>query len=154
KSKITSFVGEAMPSRGPAKFHDAFAMALVIPLEPGAQEVQDRIVRDHVAKYFEETWIHQPLKSLGGISPIDAAASPTIRRSVLGLLAFLAQIGTMGGRQSIYDFDRLRRKLGLAGDGSGSADVPAGAVPATDISAMGAAELAGLPAESLQAAEL
>jgi tetratricopeptide (TPR) repeat protein len=153
REKMPSVFGESLPTRGPAKFHDVFAASLVIPLQPGSQEAQDRIVRDQVAKYFEETWIHQPLKSLGGVAPVDAAASTSHRKKLLGLITFLEQVGGMGGRPSIYDFARLRRKLSLGGEGGTEAGATSAAAPA-DISAMGAAELSGLPAETFEPAQL
>jgi tetratricopeptide (TPR) repeat protein len=103
----------------------------------------ERGVREEVQKYFEETWIHQPLRSLGGVPPIDAAGSPNMRKKVLGVIAFLQECATVGGRP--YDFDRLRRKLGLLGPSAETAV----AGSKLDIASMGTAELAGLPAESL-----
>src|SRR5205814_10163486 len=95
-------------------------------------------------KYFEETWIHKPLRSLGGTAPIDAAGHANLRKKLCGVVRFV-QDCTAGNALRIYDFDRLRRKLGLL-------DAPAPSAPgaaAPDIGAMGAPELAALSPESL-----
>jgi hypothetical protein len=85
---------------------------------------------------------------------MDAAGHTVLRRKLLGVIRFVEDC-SKGGMVSTYDFGRLRRKLGLtAGAGAALAAAGAGVAAATDISAMGAPELAGLQAESLGPAEL
>ena len=152
REKLGSLMGEAFPSRGPAKFQDLLAPALVVPLKASSQEDHDRIVREHFAGYFEETWVHQPLKSLGNVAPIDAVGSSFLKKKLLGVLMFLEQIASMGQKESIYDFNRLRRKLNLiAGE---STLATAAAAPPLDIAAMGLPELTSLPIDSLTPAQL
>lgn len=166
REKLTATMGQHFESRGPAKFNDVFASSVVVPQNVTSQEEHDRIVKEHLAKDFEESWIHKPRKSLGNIPPIDAAGSATTRKKLLGLLQFLEQIATMGGKPSFYDFSRLRRKLNLDA-GAAPADastassahvhqVFGGKSPAKspDISAMGAQDLAGLDAGTLEPAQL
>lgn len=129
-----------------ASFTDRIMEAVVFPAGQMPPEEVERRMRDHAAGFFEETWIHRPLKSLNHIAPIDAAGHASLRKKLRGVIQFLQEcaVGTM----SLYDFDRLRRKLGLLG-------TPApGSAAAQDIGGMGAAELAVLNPESLSDAQL
>jgi tetratricopeptide (TPR) repeat protein len=107
-----------------------------------------KLVEEHVARYFEETWIHKPLRSLGQVPPVDAAGHPVLSKKLLGVIAFLESCASRGQLEN-YDFDRLRRKLSLLGP------VPAAAAgqPA-DFGGMSAAELSALPADTLSDGEL
>jgi tetratricopeptide (TPR) repeat protein len=131
-------------SRGVANFSDALVEALAFPVGVTDQEQAQRRVREHMERYFEETWIHRPLRSLNGIPPIDAAGHAVLRRKLRGVVQFLEQCAAISPVQH-YDFDRLRRKLGLMP----TTGAPATAAAATDFEAMGTAELAGLPTEPL-----
>src|SRR5439155_15739829 len=93
---------------------------------------------------LEETWIHRPLVSLNRIPPIDAAGHGTLKKKLAGVIQFLEECKDLSAIP--YDFARLRNKLGL-GAGDGAAAVSTGG--AIDFSALSAAELAALPAESL-----
>jgi tetratricopeptide (TPR) repeat protein len=137
-------LSDARMQRGPANFGDVMAEALIFPVGATSQEEGDKLIRDHVQRYFEETWIHRPLRSLSGVPPIDAAGHGVLRKKVLGVIEFLREC-TAGVAQP-YDFDRLRRKLGLLPEG-GAAAPQAGT--ALDIEALGAAELAALQPETL-----
>jgi hypothetical protein len=84
-------------------------------------EQVDAKMRERAREFFEETWIRRPLKSLGGNNPLDAAAHPTLKKRLPGLLVFMEQClastsvrGEEGKPRPLYDFNRLRRKLGLA----------------------------------------
>jgi hypothetical protein len=92
--------------------------------------------------YLEERWPHQPLRSLSGVPPIDAAGHATLRVKLRAVLQFLQDCMALTDLK--YDFDRLRRKLGLL-----DVKPEAKAAQGTDISALGAGELAGLKAEEL-----
>lgn len=131
-----------------ANFNDVLAPALVFPIDVGNKDEAERLVRQNFERYFEDNWIHKPLRSLGGVPPVDAAGHGTLRKKLLGVVAFLEQCAKETSQP--YDFDRLRRKLGLSG---GQAE---GAPRATgpDIRSMGVAELAGLSVEALAADQL
>jgi tetratricopeptide (TPR) repeat protein len=139
-------LSEARMTRGPAAFTDVLSAAVLFPFGATDQEEAQKQVREHVQRHFEETWIHKPLKSLGGVPPVDAAGHTVLRRKLLGVVQFLEDCSA-GGAQP-YEFDRLRRKLGLVG-GVATTPAPAVAAPSMDIAAMGAAELAGLQADNL-----
>jgi hypothetical protein len=120
--------------------------AVVIPINALSEEDAHRRVREHLERYFEEVWIHRPLKALGGVAPIDAAGHAGLRKKLAGVVQFQRDCMALG-QDTGYDFDRLLRKLGLL------AGAPAAAggegVPALDITAMSAADLAGLAVDTL-----
>jgi tetratricopeptide (TPR) repeat protein len=138
-------LSEARLVRGPASFGNVYADALVFPLHVTNQAEAEQQVREHIERYFEETWIHRPLHALNNVAPIDAAGHATLRKKLLGVVQFLQECAP--NDPATYAFDRLGRKLGLL---AGSAP---GAQPATgapfDIEAMNAAELASLEPETL-----
>lgn len=99
------------------------------PVSPGQEddaEVQRRQLQ-YVADYFEGTWLHQPLKSLEGNSPLEAMGSSRLRKRVFGAVRFMeecyravtglpdepAEEITAEAEQRYYNFQRLRHKLGL-----------------------------------------
>jgi hypothetical protein len=122
--------------------------AVVFPVGIGDVAEANRRVLARAEQFFEENWIQRPLRSLNGVPPLDAAGHAVLRKKLRGVVQFL-QEASVGSAVEIYDFDRLRRKLGLLED----AAAPAEAAPA-DISALGAAELAALPVESLSDPQL
>lgn len=99
---------------------------LVRPGYENEPEVQRRRLQ-YVADYFESIWLHQPLRSLEGNSPLDAMGSPRLRKRVFGAVRFMEECyravrglpdkpgeeTTAGDEQAYYDFQRLRHKLGL-----------------------------------------
>jgi tetratricopeptide (TPR) repeat protein len=138
--------------RGPANFADVFADAVIIPVANDEAAAHQQ-VRDYVQQYFEEKWIHRPLRSLNQVPPIDAAGHGVLRKKLVGVIQFLQDCSA--GATSAYDFDRLRRKLGLLnGAPLGASTAPAAAESALDIGAMGSAELAALAFDSLSADQL
>jgi tetratricopeptide (TPR) repeat protein len=122
--------------------------AVVFPVGIGDVAEANRRVRLRAEQFFEETWVHRPLRSLNGIPPLDAAGHAVLRKKLCGVVQFL-QEASVGSAVEIYDFDRLRRKLGLLEEAAATA----GTVPA-DISALGASELAALAVESLSDQQL
>lgn len=133
----------------PIQFQDVAAEALLFPFKQSEDSSQR--VLEHAEKYYEETWIHKPRRSLSGNTPLDAAAHPTLRKHLRGVIQFI-QDCAKGGMIANYDFDRLRRKLGLAGAGSVSDSrepVANASGSSADIASMGAAELAALNAVNL-----
>jgi tetratricopeptide (TPR) repeat protein len=135
-----SALGPAQRARGPAHFADILAEAMSFPLNAtSTEEVQQRQI-EHMQNFMEEKWIHRPLQSLGGVAPVDAVGHAVLRRKVRGVVQFLQECAALGGHP--YDFDRLRRKLGLAAARPETAATAAS--PSLDIGAMSAAELANL----------
>src|SRR5262249_31062677 len=122
--------------------------------ESKPEEMQPKI-RESAESYFEEIWIHRPLKSLGGVSPIDAVGHPTFRKRLLGVLRFVEDCyistGPRAGGALIYDFGRVRRKLGLAAPGEAVQPAAAGGPKIDELSV---AELAGLDIAQLNATQL
>jgi tetratricopeptide (TPR) repeat protein len=131
----------------PAGFGEVLSECLVFPVRIPDNEEARRRVQAHVQQFFEETWIHRPLRSLNLIPPIDAAGHPTLRRKLIGAVQFLQDCAQPAPAFE-YNFDRLRRKLGLLADGQGSPAV------APDIGAMSAAELSALTPENLSDEDL
>ncbi len=157
RQRLALALGELQERRGPIQWQDVVAEALLFPLRK-RDDNAERVLA-HVQKYYEETWLHQPRRSLAGNAPVDAAAHPKLRKKLAGVVQFI-QDCAHGGMIAGYDFDRLRRKLGLAGpEGAARQAAPtpdaAGAPAASlDIPAMGTAELAGLNAEGLSFEQL
>jgi tetratricopeptide (TPR) repeat protein len=136
--RAAGMLAELDQKRGPANFGDVMAQALAFPtgrVEPA--EFEGR-VREHVQRYFEETWIHRPLRSLAQVPPVDAAGHGNLRKRLRGVIQFLQDCAA--GEVQAYDFDRLRRKLA-------GTEAPEAAAP--EFSALSTAELAALPVESL-----
>jgi tetratricopeptide (TPR) repeat protein len=130
--------------RGPVAFSDVLAEAAVFPLGAPSEEEARRRVTEGFQHYFEEQWIHKPLRSLQGVSPLDAVGHPLLRKKLRGLLLFLEQCAQASAQP--YSFDRLRRKLGLLPPQPGN-------IP-EDLSLLSAAELATLPLEQLNEEQL
>ena len=117
-------------------------------------EVKQKIV-ENAQSFFEEIWLQRALKSLAGVSAIDASGHPTYRKRLLGVLrfmedCFLATAPQIDGTP-IYDFGRLRRKLGLGG--SDAPSLPA-SVAGPKIDELSVAELAGLESAQLSNVQL
>ncbi len=133
--------GGVQSGRAPAQFSHVLSEALIFPRTQDNAEAEKQI-EAALVRYVEEEWVSRPLKLLGGVSPLDAAGHATLRKKLRGVVHFLAEIAKINNFD--YDFDRLRRKLGLIE----SAPTPAGEVPA-DISALGVAELTALDVAKL-----
>jgi tetratricopeptide (TPR) repeat protein len=129
--------------RDAVPFHEVLSEAVVIPV--GIREEADAKQRmaDSMSHFFEDTWIHRPLRSLSQIPPVDAAGHASLRRKLIGVVQFLEQCAAPGGYA--YDFNGLRRKLGLMATAPTASQGPGG----PDIAAMNAAELSGLSADAL-----
>jgi tetratricopeptide (TPR) repeat protein len=142
RGRLNLAVGEAEMRRLPAQFHEVVAEAIVFPTQAGDEGT--RRVKEHVESYYEGAWTQKPRRSLSGNTPVDAVGYPVLRKKLRGVIQFIQDCAgnllTTG-----YDFDRLRRKLGLL-DGDVA---PRLAQPGAEVSAMGAGELASLDAEML-----
>src|SRR5207302_476956 len=143
-------LAELEQKRGPANFGDVMAEALAFPTGPADESEVEKRIREHVQRYFEEVWLHRPLRSLNQVPPIDAAGHATLRKKLRGAVQFLQDCAA--GDVQTYDFERLRHKLGLV---EGPAAPAAGDVAAPeDIGALSTAELAALPMEGLSEVQL
>jgi tetratricopeptide (TPR) repeat protein len=169
RDRINMAVGEPVEGQGPAQFGDIAQEALAYPVRTADIAQAEGKLRDRAAHYFEDVWAHRPLKALGGATPLDAAGSKLLRKRLLGVIKFLEDCLTgaaprkqSGGKTQpiqVYDFDRLRHKLGAEKQAPGEAPkihVPEDAKPAEkrDFAAMSAADLAAVPADQLSAVEL
>jgi tetratricopeptide (TPR) repeat protein len=134
----------------PATFSDVVLEAVAFPVGVSDKAKAEQGAREFAARHFEETWLHRPLKSLSGVPPVDAAGHRTLRKKLRGVVQFLQECA-VGGIVQSYDFDRLRRKLGLLGAAPAAAEATAAG---PDVGAMGAAELAGLAVEALSEEQL
>jgi tetratricopeptide (TPR) repeat protein len=147
RRELVQAVGGALSDprtgREPAPFHDIVAESLVLPVGLTDQQEVSRRIGESMAKFYEETWIHRPLHSLGQVPPIDAAGHAELRKKLLGVIQFVEECAAVG--KYPYDFERLRRKLGL-----GAAATPTSAAqPTPEIRDMSAAELAALTPDGL-----
>ncbi len=144
----------------PMQFSSVTDEALLHPIKRGLDIAQ--LLVENIQKHYEETWINKPRRSLNGNTPLDAAAHPILRKHLRGVLQFV-QDCAQGSMVAAYDFDRLRRKLGLL-DGatqqvslSNEPNRPAGSPDQhteLDFAAMSVAEIATLNAISLSDAQL
>src|SRR5262249_33964974 len=152
-------VAETATQIVPASFGDVTLEAMSFPNQPTSPEAVRDKMGEVAARYFEDEWINQSLKSLAGLTPGDASASSGCRQGLRGVIGFLAEcfLGSApqlskkegGGPLILYDFDRLRRKLGLL------TAPPAPAEGAgLNIPAMSTEELAGLNADTLSDEQL
>jgi tetratricopeptide (TPR) repeat protein len=157
RSRFNLALGEAELVQQPVQLHDVVTEALVFPTNLRDPNAPAKVV-EHAQRYYEETWIHQPRRSLAGNSPLDAAGHANLQKKLRGVVQ-LIQDCAAGSLMAGYDFDRLRRKLGLLGEpvasATGATAAPSTPIPhapgspAADIGAMSAVELAGLQVEAL-----
>jgi hypothetical protein len=137
----------------PISLQDVVSEALVIPLKAGGNEEEGRKeVLEYVRKFYEDTWIHRPRRAaLAGNTPVDAAGHTKLRKKLLGVIQFIEDC-SKSGIVGLYDFNGLRRKLGLMA--AAPAAAAAGGGVTADIPAMGAGELAALPIDKLSDEQL
>ncbi len=169
RDRINLAVGEPVEGTGPAQFGDIVQEALAYPVRTSELAQAEAKLRERATQFYEETWARRPLKSLGGATPLDAAGSKFLRKRLLGVIRFhedcidgAAPRKQVAGRVvplDVYDFNRLRHKLGAELQAPGAA--PTIALPSAaqvevkkDFAAMSAADLATVPSELLAAGEL
>ena len=152
RQKLALGIDQLKPQRSAPQFHEILAEALSFPVAATSEEDNLQSVIAYAGRFYEETWIHRPRKSLNRVSPVDAAGHPRLRLRLLGVIALLEQCAA-NGILSRYDFNRLRHKLGLHATAPAT---PTLAAPAggTDIGAMNAPELAALQIEPLSDEQL
>lgn len=159
KDRLNLAVAELVTVTGPAQLGTTIQEAIAYPIRSASNEDAEKKIREYAQHYFEDVWIKRPLKSLGNSSPLDAAGSKLMRKRLLGVIRFLDDClhSTVPGKQvgetveplQVYDFDRLRHKLG--------AEVQAGTVmvgEVRDFASMSAADLATVPLANLNVSEL
>jgi tetratricopeptide (TPR) repeat protein len=139
RQKLSMVVGEGQVDVQPGNYVDVPADAILFPARPEAKLTKERLI-EHAQKFYEDTWPHQPRRSLSSNSPMDAVGSPVLRRKLLGVVRFLQDCAALGILKE-YDFDRLRSRLGLNAGGAGQA--AAGGVP-QNFSVLSSAELGAL----------
>jgi len=149
KEKAGFAAAEVYPSRGPAKFPDVLSEAIIFPQGSVSPEEQEARLREHLSSWFEEKWIHKPLKSLDGAPALDAVGHPVLKRKVAGVVLFLEQCAKIAGFP--YDFERLRRKLQLS---AGQTTPAASKSSAIDFATASAAELASVALDALDETQL
>jgi tetratricopeptide (TPR) repeat protein len=144
-------LGEMRLDKRPTAFQQLASNLFRIRLPQGVGEEHGRrLILGELERHFEEHWIQRPLKSLNGIRPIDAAGHQGLRKKLLGVVKFQEEIVRL--LPFPYNFNRLRTKLGLP---MTAQPAPAAAAAVSrDLSALGAAELAGLKADELKDEEL
>jgi tetratricopeptide (TPR) repeat protein len=147
--KLGPALSEPHKGVGPISFTDVLAEGLGFPVQAASEEEAKSRASRALQQYLEEKWIHRPLHSLGMVPPIDAVGHRVLRKKLLGSVTFLEECAATNPAFQ-YDFNQLRRKLGLlAGDGAAATPGSVG-----DIAAMGAAELASLPIQGLTEGQL
>ena len=141
RGRVNLAVGEPVTGQGPAQFGDIVQEAVAYPVRTASLEEAEGKLRDRATQYFEGVWTNKPLKALAGATPLDAAGSSLLRKRLIGVIKFLADcLGGVAPRRQegdgsvaidIYDFDRLRHKLGADKKPAGAA--PHIAVPAEPV---------------------
>jgi hypothetical protein len=148
EQKAGAGLSQGQARSGRPAFSDVVTEAVIFPLGVTDQAEAERRVTAGAQQFFEGPWLQRQLKSLNGIPPVDAAGHAVLRRKLRGVVQFLQDCAANGALHA-YDFDRLRRKLGL----TAAAPAAPGAASA-DITSLGAPELAALKAESLSDEQL
>jgi len=160
---------EVMSRVGPVSFHDLTieAMRFAPPDMPKVDPttVRSKVIEGYI-EYFEQIWIQKPLKSLGNLTPQEAASVPANRPKILATLRLLEDCMLMAipptadvndPRNRLYDFARLRKLLNL-GDATPSlattSDTSTVAEAARDFSTLPAEAFAELSPENLSDADL
>ncbi len=136
------------------QFADVLAPALSLPVGENPAEGTKRVL-EHAKHYLEDTWVHRPLRSLGGLTPTDAATQPGARRKLLGLIQFMQDCSALGIIKE-YNFDQLRARLGLAPGAQPAPSAVAASAPgaALDVESLDAAGLAALNCDTLSEEQL
>jgi tetratricopeptide (TPR) repeat protein len=145
RQRLVLGIGDLTERLLPGEFQNVIAEALLLPTRPSDAALTEKI-HAHAQNYYEEIWVNKPRHSLSGNTPIDASGHPTLRKKLRGVIQFSEECAK-GNQAFEYDFNRLRRKLGLF-DGT-AAPAAAQASGPLDVAAMGTAELAALKVEAL-----
>src|SRR5262249_30964747 len=95
---------------GAAQVGDVVREVMLVPARDGVDPAEvDEKMRDRAREFFEETWVRRPLNSLNRVAPLDAAAHPTLRKRLAGVIRFMQEClgGTSARKEAkpLYDFD-------------------------------------------------
>lgn len=115
RQRIQLTVADAQIRSEPLAFHEVCSEAMVFPSSPTGEVPQQEIL-EHICRFYEEKWIHLPRRSLGGLTPLEAARQPVGRLRLLGLIQYLEDCGQRAA-VGMYNWNHLRQKLGLAEGG-------------------------------------
>ena len=123
RERLNMAVGEPVPGAGTAQFGELLQEALAYPVRTADVNDAESKLRAYAENFFENVWIHRPLRSLSGVTALDAAGSKLLRKCLLGVLRFLEDIlnssaprkqqGQASVVVSVYDFNRMRHKIGV-----------------------------------------
>src|SRR5262249_11102865 len=116
-------VEQPVETNTPISFGDVALEALAQPVQTTDVSAAENKLRDHARNFFENVWMHRPLKSLNGNSLMDAVGSKVLRKRAFGVVKFMEdslkavqphkQVGEQLVPIETYDFNALRHKLGL-----------------------------------------
>jgi tetratricopeptide (TPR) repeat protein len=116
-------VEQPVESSGPLSFGDVALEALAQPVQTTDLTAAENKLRDYARNFFENVWLHRPLRALSGNTPLDAVGSKLLRKQLFGVVKFMEdclmavqphkQIGEQLITIDTYSFDNLRHKLGL-----------------------------------------
>jgi tetratricopeptide (TPR) repeat protein len=137
RGELNLAVEQPQETATPLSFGDVALEALAQPVQTTDVAAAEVRLQEHARNFFENVWIHRPLKALAGNSPLDAVGSSALRKRVFGVVKFMEdslvavqphkQVGEDLVPIETYSFDALRHKLGLE---YVAADPPKVAVPA------------------------
>lgn len=71
------------------------------------QEIESRVLQQHYQR-----WLDEQVPALSGVTPRQAAADPSLRPRLVALLKDFEN-RSQRGSGALYDFDHLRRELGI-----------------------------------------
>ncbi len=167
RDRLNMAIEAPVEGSGPPQFGEIVQEAFAYPIRMSEFTEAEQKLKLYAENYFENVWIHCPMKVFGGASALDAGGSKLLRKRLLGVLKFLEDCvagsaprrsrGDESTPMEVYDFNRLRHKLGAERQGPGTPPpelLAASAPPKKDFGAMSAADLAGLKADTLSGAEI
>lgn len=123
RDRLNLAVGEPSTGIGPIQFGDVGLEALAYPVRTQNLEEAEKKMLDFAENYFDNVWPNKPMQVFGGANLVDAVGSSLLRKRALGVIKFMEDClsGAAPRKQvdgeaiplNVYDFNRLRHKLGL-----------------------------------------
>ena len=147
-TKLQIPINQIVSTTNTADFGSVLLPAAIVPLAAKDQEQAKKMASGQMEKYFEESWINQPRKSLLGNTPVDASVHPLLAKKLAGIIDFYEEILETQD-SSLYDFNRLRHKLSLGENLAQLADLAS-----KPVKNMNAAELASVDSEDMNLEQL
>ncbi len=167
RDRLNMAIEAPVEGSGPPQFGEIAQEAFAYPIRMTEITEAELKLKAYAESFFETVWAHRPMKVFGGASALDAGGSTLLRKRLLGVLKFLEdcvagsaprqQRGEGSHPMEVYDFNRLRHKLGAERQGPGTPPpelLAAAPKPKKDFGAMSAADLAGLKGEDLTGSEI